>query len=224
MKRFFWILIAVILTFTGIDADAQRWKLLRYEVDLGVSLVSFYGDIGRAASPFVNTFSGLRPGFGITPRYMIKQNLAVSLDLSFLMFGGRDKEGESHGRLYSFNSSAFQHYVRMEYFLLANQDKPVLIYLYAGAGGLLSSATVLDENGNELVDNPGYSPGTHYGFGFPVGAGLKMLLDPLWSLGLEMGYHFTTSDFLDGSSVEGASNYNDSYLLITLKAAYLFSL
>ena len=236
MNRAFWILIAVILTFTGIDADAQRWKLRRYEVDFGISAVPFYGDIGLAGSPFANAFNGLRPSIGVTPRFMIKQNLAVSLDLAYLMFGGQDKAGESHGRVYSFNSHVFQHYVRMEYYLLAatggigsgiynrrgmvNQYNRVLIYLYAGAGGLLSSATVLDEDGNEPVDNPGYYPGMHYGLGFPLGGGFKMSLDPRWSLGLEMGYHFTTTDLLDGYHKEEVSNYNDSYYLITLKAVY----
>lgn len=236
MKRTFWILIAVILTFTAIDANGQRWKLRRYEMDIGISAVPFYGDIGLANQPFANAFNGLRPSIGITPRYKLMQNMSVSLDLSFLMFGGQDKEGSSHSRVYSFNTTVFQHYARIEYFLLGdegfrglgiynrrgmvNNYNRVYLYLYAGAGGLLSSATVKDENGDEPLDNPGYYPGVQYGFGFPVGGGIKLSLDPRWSMGVEMGYHFTTTDLLDGYSKEGFSNYNDTYYLITLKAVY----
>jgi len=235
MKRNFWILIAVILTFTGIDANAQRWKLRRYELDFGISAVPFYGDIGRANKPFANAFNGLRPSIGVTPRFMIRQDLAVSLDLTYLMFGGKDVEGETHGRVYSFNSNVFQHYARIEYFLLGtagglgggiynrrgmvNNYNRLQVYLYAGAGGILSSAKVIDEEGNEPIDNPGYLPGTHYGFGFPVGGGFKMSLDPRWSIGLEMGYHFTTTDLLDGYQSDW-SDYKDTYYLVTLKAVY----
>ena len=118
MNKNFWILIAVILAFTAIDADAQRWKLRRYEVDFGFSVVPFYGDIGLAHKPFLNAFNGIRPSIGVTPRFMIAKDMAVSLDLSFLMFGGKDEPGSSHGRNYSFNTTAFQHFARFEYFLL----------------------------------------------------------------------------------------------------------
>lgn len=236
MKRILWIFIPVMLTFTGIDANAQRWKLRRYEVDFGLSAVPFYGDIGLANRPFANAFNGLRPSLGVTPRFFIRQNMAVSLDLSYLMFGGQDKEGESHSRVYSFNANVFQHYARMEYYLVGtgrqrgsgiynrrgmiNNYNRLIVYLYAGAGGILSSAIVTDEEGNEPLDNTGYYPGMQYGLGFPVGGGFKMNLDPRWSIGLEMGYHFTTTDLLDGYSKEEFSNYNDTYYLVTFKAVY----
>lgn len=234
MKRSFWILITVILTFTAVDANAQRWKARRYEVDFGLSAVPFYGDIGLANRPFANAFNGLRPSIGVSPRFMITQSLAVSLNLSYLMFGGQDLEGETHGRVYSFNANAFQHYARLEYFILGtggsigaiynrsgmvNNYNRLIVYLFAGGGGVLSSATVIDQDGNQPMQNPGYYPGMHYGIVIPVGGGLRMSLDPRWSLGFEMGYHFTTTDLLDG--YESAwSNYNDAYYQITVKAIY----
>lgn len=237
MNRNFWILIAVILTFTAIDANGQRWKLRRYEVDLGVSLTSFHGDIGLANQPFLNSFNGMRPGFSLTPRFFIAKDMAVSLDLSYLMFGGTDKEGSSHNRSYSFNANAFQHVARFEYFLLGelggiaggiynrrgmvNNYNRIYLYLFAGAGGILSSAKVTDlnNNGEEPIDNPGYYPGSHYGFVFPMGAGMKFSIDPRWNVGLEMGYQFSTTDLIDGYA-SAWSEANDSYYLITVKAVY----
>jgi hypothetical protein len=238
MNKNFWILIAVILAFTAIDADAQRWKLRRYEVDFGFSVVPFYGDIGLANKPFLNAFNGLRPSIGVTPRFMIAKNMAVSLDLSFLMFGGKDEAGSSHGRVLSFNTMAFQHFARFEYFLLGevggigggiynrngmvNNYNRVYLYVYGGAGGILSSAKVKNLNDNNniaQVDYPGYYPGAQYGFGFPVGAGLKFSIDPRWNIGVEMGYTFTTTDLLDGYA-SSYSKHDDSYYLITLKATY----
>jgi hypothetical protein len=236
MKRTFWILIAALLTLTAMDASGQRWKLRRYEVDAYLAAVAFHGDIGRASAPLANTFNGMRPSIGVIPRFMIRQNMAVSLDLGYIVYGGADKEGESHGRVYTFNSHAFQHFARIEYFLLGteggrtsgaiynrrgmvNNYNRLYLYLFAGAGGIMSKAKVKDENGEEPLENPGYYRELQYTAGFPVGGGIKVSLDPRWSVGAELGYQFTLSDKLDGYASE-FSNYNDSYYLITVKAIY----
>ena len=237
MKRIFWILIAVFLMLTAIDVSGQRWKLRRYEVDAYIGAVAFHGDIGLADRPLANMFNGVRPSVGVTPRFMIRRDMAVSLDLGYLMYGGQDKEGESHGRLYSFNSHAFQHFARFEYIILGaagggrsggavynrrgmvNNYNRLNLYAFAGAGGILSKSTVKDQNGEEPVDNPGYDNTMQYTAGFPVGGGIKFSLDPRWSVGVELGYMFTLSDYLDGYSSEW-SNYNDSYYLLTVKAIF----
>ena len=237
MKNKLWIPIIALLLITSVDGFGQRWKLRRYEVDAYLGMVSFHGDIGLANKPFANTFNGLRPGFGVIPRFMIRENLAVSLDLGYLMYGGKDEEGSSHGRLYSFTSHAFQHVARIEYYLIGARTAPIsgamynrrgmvnnynqiYVYLYGGAGGVLSKSKVKDLNtGEELVNNPGYNNNMVYSGVFPVGAGLKWALDPRWSIGVEMGYNWCTSDLLDGYASEW-SNYRDSYFLTSVKAVY----
>ncbi|MEN8158010.1 MAG: hypothetical protein ABFS10_13750 [Bacteroidota bacterium] len=235
MKRAFWILIAALLVFTGIDANAQRWKLRRYELDMNLSGVAFHGDIGRANRPIPNMFNGFRPSLGITPRFMIRQDLAVSLDLGWVMYGGQDVQGETHSRVYSFNSQAFQHFARLEYYLLGvrrsggaiynrkgmvNNYNKMYLYVLAGAGGIMSKSTIKDQDGVELLDNPGYDNTLQYTAGFPVGGGIKLSIDPRWSIGLELSYNFTLSDWLDGYSKEGLSEYLDTYYLLSFKAIY----
>ena len=236
MKRTFWILTVSLLVLTALDASGQRWKLRRYEAEIYLAGVAFHGDIGLANRPLANMFNGIRPSVGITPRFFIRKNLAVSLDLGYIVYGGADEEGETHGRVYTFNSHAFQHFARLEFYLVGesagrgataiynrrgmiNNFNKLNLYLFAGGGGILSKSTVKDEEGNEPLANPGYSNEMHYGAGFPVGGGFKMSLDPRWSMGLELGYQFTTTDWLDGYSPT-FSNYNDSYYLLTLKAIY----
>ena len=236
MKRIFWILVVALLLGTTYDASAQRWKLRRYEVDAYLAGVSLYGDIGRADRPVANMINGFRPSVGITPRFMIRHDMAVSLDLGYLMYGGKDKEGESHGRVYTMSGNAFQHAARFEYFLLGdvsargrsaiynrrgmvNNYNRLYVYLFGGVGGILSNAVVRDQEGNEPLTNPGYFPGTHYSACFPVGGGIKMSVDPRWSIGLEVGYQFTLSDKIDGYASQ-YSDYNDSYYLFNLKAIY----
>jgi opacity protein-like surface antigen len=238
MKHCFRILAAVLLLLVASEASGQRWKLQRYEAEIYLGGVSFHGDIGPANRPLANMFNGYRPSVGVIPRYMIRKDLAVSLDLGYLIYAGKDEEGSSHNRLYSFNSHAFQHFARLEYFIIGeaggrgrnaiynrrgminNYDR-VYLYIYGGLGGIMSKATVHDENqnGNEPLSNPGYDPSLQYTLAFPVGGGIKFSVDPRWSVGVELGYHFTISDKLDGYA-PAASNYKDAYYLTTVKAVY----
>lgn len=238
MKNKLWIPIIALLLLTSIDGYGQRWKLRRYEVDAYLAGVSFHGDIGLADQPFANMFNGFRPSIGITPRFMIRENVAVAADLGYYMYGGKDEEGSSHGRYYSFNSHAFVHGIRGEYFILSsargmfsgavynrkgmvNNYNKLAVYLYGGVSGILSRSYIKDLNngGEEPVDNPGYYNNMVYSVVFPVGAGMKFSIDPRWSLGFELGYSFSLSDKLDGYASEW-SNYNDSYYTASVKAIY----
>ncbi len=238
MKHKFLITVIALLLLTSLDGYSQRWRLRRYEADLYVGAVMFHGDIGLAHKGFLNNFNGMRPSIGFKPSFKINQDFVVSLDLAYLMYGGKDEVGSSHNRNYSFNSHAFQHVVRAEYYLIGdsrtfvsgavynrkgmvNNYNKIYQYFFVGAGGLLSKATVkdLDNNGEEPIDNPGYNNNSNYAFVFPLGAGVKWSLDPRWSVGAELGYQFVTSDYLDGYSSK-FSKYNDSYFLASVKAIY----
>ena len=238
MKNKIWIPIITLLLLTSIDSYGQRWKLRRYEMDVYLAGVAFHGDIGLADKPFANMFNGFRPSLGVNPRFMISQNVAIALDLGYYMYGGKDEEGSSHGRYYSFNSHAFVHGVRGELYVLGtarpalsgavynrrgmiNNYNTLFLYLYGGVSGVLSKSTIKDLNndGEEPINNPGYYNNAVYSVVFPVGAGIKFNFDPRWSMGLEMGYNFSLSDKLDGYASE-YSNYNDSYYTISVKAIY----
>jgi hypothetical protein len=170
--------------------------------------------------------------------YRITQDFNVSLDLAYIMYGGKDQEGSSHGRDYSFTSHAFQHVARVEYFILGdsrrfisgaiynrkgmiNDYNKLYLYVFGGAGGVLSKSKVKDLNngGEEPISNPGYNNNLVYTAVFPLGAGAKWALDARWSIGVEIGYQFTLTDYLDGYSSEW-SKYNDSYYLTSVKAIY----
>ncbi len=235
MKKL-WIPIIVLLLLTSLDGYGQRWKLRRYEADIYVSAVSFHGDIGLANQPLMNNINGIRPSVGFKPGFKITQNLTATLDLAYVLYGGKDVEGSSHSRYYSFNSHAFQHTAKLEYYLLGdgrtfmsgaiynrrgmiNSYKKLYIYVFGGAGGVLSKSTVKDLNngGEEPLSNPGYNNNMVYTPVFPLGGGIKLSLDPRWSIGVELGYQFSLGDYIDGYSSQW-SKYNDSYYLTSVKA------
>jgi len=238
MKNKLWIPIIVLLLLTSIDGYGQRWKLRRYELDMYVAATTFHGDIGKANENLKNMFNGIRPTLGVTPRFFITQNIAVAVDLAYAMYGGKDDPVSSHGRYYSFTSHAFVHGVRGEYYILGtkglsfagaiynkrgmvNNYNKLYLYLYGGVSGVLSKSTIKDLNndGEEPVNNPGYNNNMVYSAVFPVGAGMKFSIDPRWSVGLELGYAFSMSDWLDGYSSEW-SEYPDSYYTISVKGIY----
>ncbi|MEN8203824.1 MAG: hypothetical protein ABFS28_14595 [Bacteroidota bacterium] len=238
MRNKIWIPVIALLLLSSLDSYSQRWRLRRYEADLYVGAVLFHGDIGLANKDFLNNFNGMRPSVGFKPSFRIAKDFAVSLDLAWLMYGGKDEEGSTHSRVYSFNSQAFQHVARVEYYVIGdsrtfvsgavynrrgmiNNYNKLYQYFFAGVGGILSKATVKDLNngGEEPLENPGYNNNTNYAAVFPLGAGLKWSIDPRWSIGAELGYQFVLSDYLDGYASE-FSEYNDSYFLASVKAIY----
>ena len=98
MKNKLWIPIIALLLLTSVDGYGQRWKLRRYELDMYVAATSFHGDIGKANENLANMFNGVRPSFGVMPRFFITQNLAVAVDLAYVIYAGKDDEVSSHGR------------------------------------------------------------------------------------------------------------------------------
>lgn len=238
MKNKLWIPIIVLLLLTSLDGYGQRWRLRRYAVDFYAAAVSFHGDIGLANKPLLNNLNGMRPSLGVKPSFRITEDLTATLDLGYVVYAGKDEEGSSHGRLYSFNSHAFQHVARIEYYILGgsrgflsgalynrqgmiNDYNKLHLYAFAGAGGVMSKSKIKDlrNDGEEPLTNPGYNNNLVYTAVFPVGAGVKWSLDPRWSIGIEIGYQFTLSDYLDGySSIY--SEYKDSYYLTSVKAIY----
>ena len=239
MKNKLWIPIIALLLLTSVDGYGQRWKLRRYELDMYVAGVTMHGDIGKANEPFANMFNGFRPSIGITPRFFLYERVAVALDLAYANYAGKDDEVSSHGRQYAFNTNAFVHGIRGEYYILGNSGgssmgggvynrrgmvnnyNKLFIYLYGGVSGILSKTKVKDlrNNGEEPINNPAYNNNMVYSVVFPLGVGFKLSIDPRWSVGLEMGYSFSLSDELDGYSSEW-SEYNDSYYITSVKAVY----
>ncbi|MDF1576434.1 MAG: hypothetical protein P1P86_14700 [Bacteroidales bacterium] len=238
MKNKLWIPIIALLLFTSVDSFGQRWKLRRYELDMYVAGVAFHGDIGLANQPLANMINGFRPSFGLNPRFMITNKMAVSMDLGYYMYGGKDEPGSSHGRYYSFTSHALVHGFRGEYYIMGTRENVfapgiynrrgmvnaynrLFLYMYGGASGILSKSYVKDLNndGEEPVNNPGYNNNAVYSLVFPVGAGVKFEIDPRWSMGFELGYSFSLSDQIDGYASEW-SEYNDSYYTASVKAIY----
>lgn len=227
------LLLLLLLPF---QAEAQRWKLQRYELSLGVNGSMSFMDIGDP-DPGLKSFSlsSIRPGGTLTLQYKITEKFSAGLDLSYFMFGAT--EDPIRVAASTFMTHAFEHVARAEYTLLGgkrsfrsasifnkrgmvNDFGSTYFYVFGGAGGILSKATAWDDAGIELSEESGaYYNNREYGIVIPAGLGLKFTLSDQLVLGGEIGGRFTFTDKLDGYQTIW-SNYNDRYIITTFKAIY----
>ncbi len=133
MNKRLWIYILVLTFMIPMSAEAQRWKLRRYEAGIGTGTVHTFMDIGSPYYGFrslqlrdsrvnVNTHLGFK----------ILEDLTVKLELYYLMIGGIDPE--TRERQLHFTSHNLEHIVRLDYNLV-------------GGGRTFGSASIYNRRG-----------------------------------------------------------------------------
>ncbi|MEX0981216.1 MAG: hypothetical protein WD578_07275 [Bacteroidales bacterium] len=232
MNRHFLIYILLGALLIPSTAEAQRWKLRRYEAGIGIGTVTSFTDIGSPDFG-LTTFFDTRFNACSHLGFLILEDLSVKLDLNYLMIGASDPE--TRDRALSFTSHGFEHAVRVDYTFLGggrtfssatfnrrgmvNNFGTAYLYVFAGAGGILTKATVKDANGEEDIGNIGYSNNMHWGAVIPAGIGFRVSIDAYFDLVLEVGGRYTFTDWIDGYKTE-FSQYDDRYIITSVKAAY----
>ena len=237
-KRIALYTLAMILLLPC-GADAQKWKLRRYEAAFGGGFGSYFGDIGGAATS-ENLFGikdislkSTRPSLHVGVRYKIRQNIAVKMNFSYIRIAGDDAGSKNVERGFQFTNNIFEPSVQAEYSIISEEQKTrssalfnkrgiinnysqINLYLYAGIGG----AKMWPTSNDALMASPNYDP-EHPTFGlvFPVGVGLKYVLNDSWSVGAEVGVRWSTSDYLD-TYTSPFSKANDLYYIGVINGIY----
>jgi hypothetical protein len=231
--------IAIAFYFSG-PIYGQRWKLRRYEVGLGIGTTQVFGDIGGSAS--ANTWFGLKDiklnetkmciaamgRYKLDPRYSVKLN-------GILGFGSGTDVGSRNDRGRSYKTTLFEFSGQLEYNLIsevsnlhssaifskggmANNYSTFNAYGFIGIGAVYFSPKFSDTQTLEAVDKiTGYS---NFAAVFPFGLGLKYIFDDRWLANAELGYRFTTSDFIDGYTQTSGSKHKDVYYFLTISIDY----
>ncbi len=235
MKR---IVLISIVVFISLSSYSQSWKVRRFEVWGGLSVIQFYGDIGGSASK--NTWFGLkdiklnstRPGFNVGASYRLEERIYLYGSNTFGFFSASDKNSRNSGRGYAFNAIADEFSVQGVVFLMKESqnyyysimrkrgglrkiNKPLSVYFFAGLGGLLYKTFPKDN----LVNTPRFNNSEFIALTAPVGLGAKLAFSPKVTYGLEIGARYVFSDRLDGLTTE-YSKFNDLYYIINFKVIY----
>jgi len=238
MKKIAGLSLVIILISVSLSVDAQRWKLRRYEISLGLAATNFYSDVGKSVSDqnLLNSFSTIqlvttRPSISAGFRYKLAGDMAARFNLAYGFLHGMDG-GNLETREYVMTTTIFEPSLLFEYYLLSegrsfssaalfnhrgmiNNYSKLYLYLFGGAGGGIYNAKA-----KEGIDiDPRFEPGAGFIPVFPVGAGMKFSIDSKWSFGFEFGRRFTISDKLDGITTK-TSKSNDIYDFAVFKAIY----
>ncbi len=233
------IYLPVVVLLVALPTVAQQWKMLRYEVALGVGSTNVYGDLGGAPDAtnllFIRdiTFRNTRPSIYTALRYKIDPRMSLKFNLIYGYSRNADFNG-SRNEMRDFISvtNLFEGSAQYEFYLLQeerrlksaamfnrrgmiNNYSTFGLYVFAGIGGVAYWSELEAER--RPFDT--YKPEPGFTLSLPIGAGIKYVLSDQWMLGWELGYRHTISDFLDGIQTPWSNN-TDVYWVSTLNLSY----
>jgi hypothetical protein len=235
MKR---ILVVFILFFIVAQfSQGQFWKSRRYEALFSIGTTQFYGDIGgytkgENALGFKD-ITLMQTRFNVTTglKYKVAKDFNFRLNMAFGMLHATDEHGSNESRGMEAKTSFFEPTLLAEYYFIKSKlDNSYLfssgrggqgnnifqnleVYAFTGFGGLSYNV-----KGNEELIASGQK---NSGFTavIPVGIGMNLLFKPEFNLGLEFGWRYSFSDYLDGYTSQYSSS-NDVYHFINLTFTY----
>ena len=228
MKRLS-VYIFVLLFVIPYASDAQRWKRYRYELIGGIGTVNVFGDLGGGSGDARHNtldfnIEGTRPALTVGIRYKLKELLAIKANM-FLAFGNSSDDYTTNESRVNRGATANTFFIepsfQLEYSLIRERFSRkytfsnvkhfslnhINTYLFIGVGGLFYFPDK-DINVETGVGEPGVFSAV-----FPMGIGFKYALNRVYTIGLEMGNRFTTTDYLDGHS-DKYSQGNDAYFFL----------
>jgi hypothetical protein len=243
MRRKYWLVIVLAALLFPENAEGQGyWRLIRWEVGVGLGSIHPYTDIGPAQNELTNFFNGVRPNLDLSFGYKLNPLFAVCLNGGYVMIGGTDVDDDSHLRPdfnWQYTTHAFEHTIRFEYYPFRHWQKRYSsamytrrgmvkhfdtwdLYIFAGAGGLLSKAKVYEEGNpsNEITGWNGYNNHLMWNPVFPGGLGIKYTWSSDLIFSAELAGRYTLFDFLDGYSDPYWGDYNDYYYMFNLRVIY----
>ena len=232
MKRPYRIAIIILFfaSFLVPESYSQIWKLRRYEMEGGVGMTNYFGDVGGHSNGEnalgLKDISGKSVSgiFNIGMRYKLLEKTWLKFNLGFGSLRGSDEGGVNDTRGIKFNSFLFEPSLRLEQAIINGKDErsylmmkgrgissfrnSFSLYLFGGLGGAMAFPKAKEDPYDRMTDGKS-------AIIFPLGLGIKMALDPNWSLGMDLGWRFSTSDYLDGFSSQ-YSDHNDVYFLTNI--------
>jgi hypothetical protein len=235
MKRFFVALM--LFCFIVSSADAQIWKLKRYEAVVGIGSSFFFGDIGGySKSKNILGFKDLtlhqtRFNFNANFKYRLTQQLNARLSLSTGSFHATDVRGSNENRGFEASTLFIEPVLLGEFYFIKNKAenswlftqgesglieilKSLDFYVFTGVGGIGYSIS-----GNPKFEEIGFKSG---GFSavIPGGIGGTLIFSPNFNFGFEFSGRYAFSDNLDGYNPPQYSTSNDVYYFLNFTITY----
>ena len=200
----------------------SRPRLSSFSVEYGAGSAYYTGDLVRPFNVSAQNYL-LNLSFNAGMRYQITDFVSVRGSLNYFRLqatSDRDNDPDFAGR--SFKSNNLEASVEVVHDILPKSYTENFVsrfngYIFAGVGGM-RYAPRSTETGQLLPKDPrwSYSNSTVV---FPVGFGINFhLFEDSW-LGLEAGYRFTRTDFLDNIGYPPFGGPFDGYYIYGFRAS-----
>jgi hypothetical protein len=242
MKRSFLIILlfCILYSFSETQAQAQLWRMKRYEAVAGLGPTFFFGDIGGFSRTknilgFRDmSFLQTRFDLNINAKYRITQTINVRLSLTYGLLHATDTRGSNEARGYEASISIFEPALIGEYYFIKNKAESSYLftkgrnsrggffgtldfYAFTGIGGLSYSVRPNDKlKAKQLLE--GIEPGGFTAV-IPVGVGSTLVFSPDFNFGVEIGGRYSFSDNIDGYTSQHSSS-NDVYYFFNFTITY----
>ncbi|HUH75221.1 MAG TPA: OmpA family protein [Chitinophagales bacterium] len=186
MKKYFLLasLVGLFLTTNVKAQEANSEEFTKWIIDLNVSAFDFYSPKNDKFSSFKENMA-IGPDFSLTRQWSktglgITANIA-SPSISFL----QDADGKSTvNRYLAFAGPGLAYNFQNQY--LIKSKSPVAPFVFANA---MASVAQLDDKGGDVK----------FGFGIPVGAGVRFKVADKVGLNLKAGYSFGITEYYESN-------------------------
>ena len=218
------VLLFVLFTLP-VCLGAQSWEL-----GLSANAANYQGDLVK---PDIFTIKETNPAFGLFLRRNFNDYFALRLNGNYIRLSGNDANFSSRAaRGFNFETTLLEGSVQLEITAISTTNKAgkpraIRPYFFGGVGYASGDPTVFFNESANLnrttairKDKANLDNGI---IAFPFGAGFKFALGERTTLGAELGYRATLSDYIDGVSEAGNPEKEDWYVLGGLNLAFKIS-
>lgn len=235
-------LVSPFLGNAQLFRSSNYWRQFRHEMSLGLGASNTLSELGgrdQSGTNFIYDMelSQTKYVVGLNYRYFVKKNFAIRGNFLYAQVSGDDRltnDFARQGRNLSFQSPIVELSALAEFHPITEaaghksklkgargkKNFPIGVYAFAGIGGFYYNPRIKGTNiklrplhteGQGLPGGPKQYKA--FAIAFPSGMGLRYSVNTKIRIGLEAGYRFTTTDYLDDVS-------GDYYPEAELIAAY----
>jgi hypothetical protein len=233
IKITLYLTVFTLSTYTYAQQSPNQWYS-HYEIGGFVGISGYLGDLNKS-----DWFSKEpHPAFGFFGRYNVSPKFAIKVAYSRGNLSGRDSYYTDRAfRNFSTQSVINDVVGQIEYqpwsfamSKLPHQFESMMRpYIFVGIG--VAFANPKADLSNMLIVKPDIAAGVEADLNaeysntsvvIPFGLGIKYRIAPLWTVGLEAGFRFTFSDYIDGISEAANPAKSDRYKFSGIVVSYRF--
>jgi hypothetical protein len=193
----------------------------RLHLNLAAGMANYYGDMNEHRY----TLNQARGAFSIGAGYELSDKFILRAGLTLASIGADDKKGKHTARNLNFESSITEGQLALEYFLRDPYQHRFIPYIFAGVAVFQFNPYTHDSTKKKVYLQPLSTEGQGFVAGrnvynlteisLPFGGGFKFPVSDNVRIGIETGFRYTFTDYMDDVS----KTYIDQTLLAANRGA-----